>query len=185
MIAALKKDAGSLSIGVQSASADYVNLMLMADAAGINRADLRVVTYDGGGPTRNAIAGGVVDVGLVGGEGFLPIVKLVRPLLAFNDERVAPFDAPTMAEAFPGKKVESVAGSHRGFVVHPTLKQEKHPERYEAIYKAVKAVSDNPAAVKALQAQDLETTWYGPEKSSTAFRDTFSVMQNTSNLLKG
>lgn len=180
----LKKDANSLSIGVQSASADYVNLMLLADAAGINRADLRVVTYDGGGPTRNAIAGGVVDVGLVGGEGFLPIMNLIRPLLAFNDERVAPFDAPTMAEAFPGKKVETVAGSHRGFVVHPTLKQ-KFPERYDAIYKAVKAVSDDPAAVKAMEAQDLETTWYGPDKSNTAFRDTFSVMEKHIDLMRG
>ena len=183
VIDALKKDAGSLSIGVQAASADYVNLMLMADAAGINRTDLRVVTYDGGGPTRNAIAGGVVDVGLVGGEGFLPIMNLIRPLLAFSDERVAEFDAPTLQQVFPDKKVETVAGSQRGFVVHPSLKQ-KHPDRYEALVKAVKGVSDDPKAVKSLEEQDLEATWYGPERSNADFRAAYGVIQKHIGLLK-
>jgi putative tricarboxylic transport membrane protein len=66
----LKKSPKSLSIGVQPGSADFVNLMLLMDANKIDRKELRIVTYDGGGPARNATAGGVVDLGLVGGEAF-------------------------------------------------------------------------------------------------------------------
>src|SRR3546814_19749035 len=84
----LKADAGSLSIGIQPSSADLVNLMLFADANGIDRAGLRLVTYDGGGPTRNDTAGGVADIGLVGGQGFLPLAgnlpHIARPSVREN-----------------------------------------------------------------------------------------------------
>ncbi len=76
----LKADPTSLSIGVQPASADYANLMLTMQAAGIDPTKLRIVTYDGGGPNRNATAGGQVDVGFVGGEGFLPLKDKIKPL---------------------------------------------------------------------------------------------------------
>lgn len=181
--AKLKADPASLSVGVQSASADYVNLMLYLQAAGIDRGQLRIVTYDGGGPTRNAVAGGVVDIGLVGGEGFLPIKQLIRPLLVFDDARRPAFDAPTFQEAFAPAATEFVPGSYRGFGVHATLKA-KHPDRHAKILAAVKAVSDDPAAVEAIGKQDLETTWYGPEESNASFRRAYAVMEKYSSLLK-
>src|SRR3546814_16088321 len=122
----LKADAGSLSIGIQPASADLVNLMLFADANGIDRAGLRLVTYDGGGPTRNATAGGVVDIGLVGGQGFLPLAEKITPLLVFDEAKRDGWDCPTITEIAAG--AEFVAGSPRGWAVHSSF-VDKHPDR--------------------------------------------------------
>lgn len=182
----LKKDPTSLSIGVQPASADYVNLALLMDAVGIDRSKLRIVTYDGGGPARNATAGGHVDVGFVGGEGFLPIKEKIRPLLVFSDESIDDFPAaPTILEfgkkrGFEGEYVE---GSQRGWAVHTAFKQE-HPDRYQILLTALEKASNNPKAVEALKAQQLATRWYGPEASNKAYMNTFEAMQKHVNLLK-
>lgn len=79
VIEQLKSDPGSLSIGIQPASADLVNLMLLADSQGIDREALRLVTFDGGGPTRNAVAGNVVDIGLGRWSGLLALGRPDRP----------------------------------------------------------------------------------------------------------
>ena len=62
----LKADPTSLSVGVQPASADLVNLMLFVDANGISREGLRLVTYDGGGPLTSALLGQKIDAGFSG-----------------------------------------------------------------------------------------------------------------------
>jgi putative tricarboxylic transport membrane protein len=185
VIERLKEDPGSLSIGVQPASADYVNLMLLMDANDIPRDGLRIVTFDGGGPTRNAAAGGVVDIGLVGGEGFLPLAEQIRPLLVFDDERIEPWDAPSAAELAQegGYEAEFVAGSQRGWAVHASM-LENHPEVYETLENAIEAASKDPEAVQSLENQQLATTWYGPENSNEALRRTYQVMQQHVELLQ-
>lgn len=182
VIDSLKQDPSSLSIGVQPASADYANMVLTMRAAGIDPAALRVVTYDGGGPTRNATAGAQVDVGFVGGEGFLPLKDKIKPLAMYARE--APDwwpDAPLIAAA--GVETDFVDGSQRGWVVPTALKNEQ-PEIYATIEAAVEAASKNPEAVAALQAQQLSTTWYGPEASNEAYLANAEVMMKYADLLK-
>ena len=86
LIDRLKADPSSVSVGVQPASADYANLILTLRAAGIDPSAVRIVTYDGGGPARNATAGGQVDVGFVGAEGFLPLKDKIKPLAMYAAE---------------------------------------------------------------------------------------------------
>jgi len=181
----LKKDAKSLSIGVQPSSADYVNLMLLMDAHKIDRKALRLVTFDGGGPARNATAGGVVDIGLVGGEGFLPLAEKIRPLLVFDDERVKPWEAPSAGEFAKagGYEAQFVAGSQRGWVVHASFVA-KHPDRYQTLLKAIETASRNPKAIESLGKQQLATDWYGPEKSNAAYLRTAKIMEQHVDLLK-
>lgn len=179
----LKEDPASLSIGVQPASADLVNLMLFLDSQGISREGLRLVTYDGGGPARNATAGNVVDVGFVGGEGFLPLRDQIRPLLIFDEEVRDDWEAPAVTE-FVGPDAEYVAGSQRGWAVHASLLEE-YPERYEILLNAIEAASKNPAAIEALETQQLATEWYGPEESNEALRRTAEVMERHVELLQG
>ncbi len=98
----LKADPSSVSIGVQPASADYANMVLAMQAAGIDVSKLRIVTYDGGGPARNATAGAQVDVGFVGAEGFLPLKSKIRPLAMFAAEKVEWYpEAPLIAAERP------------------------------------------------------------------------------------
>ena len=183
VVTRLQEDPTSLSIGVQPASADLVNLMLFLDSQGIPRENLRLVTYDGGGPARNATAGNVVDVGFVGGEGFLPLRDQIRPLLVFDEEPRDDWEAPTVTE-FVGEDAEFVAGSQRGWAVHSTL-QEEYPERYEILRNAIEAATTNPEAIEALETQQLATEWYGPEESNEALRRTAEVMERHVDLLQG
>jgi tripartite-type tricarboxylate transporter receptor subunit TctC len=183
VISQLKSDAGSLSIGIQPASADLVNMMLFADANGIDREGLRLVTYDGGGPTRNATAGGVVDIGMVGGQGFLPLVDQIRPLCIFDSSQRDGWEAPTVTSV-NGDDAQFVAGSQRGWGVQTSF-VEKHPDRYQILLDAIETATKDPKAVASLQAQELATEWFGPEESNKALVDTAKVMAEHVDLLQG
>lgn len=183
VITRLKADAGSLSIGIQPASADLVNMMLFADANGIDRSGLRLVTYDGGGPARNATAGGVVDIGMVGGQGFIPLAGKVRPLLVFDDAARDGWTSPNVTE-LNGADAQYVAGSQRGWGVHASF-VEKHPDRYQTVLAAIESASKDEAAIASLKAQDLATDWVGPEASNKALAATAKVMTQHIDLLKG
>ncbi|MGA0564381.1 tripartite tricarboxylate transporter substrate binding protein [Ancylobacter sp. VNQ12] len=182
VIEKLKADPTSLSIGVQPASADYANMVLAFQAAEIDPTKLRIVTYDGGGPARNATAGAQVDVGFVGGEGFLPLKTKVRPLAIFADQTVEWYpEAPLLAAS--GVKSDFVEGSQRGWAVTTKLKEEQ-PEIYKTIAAAVERASKNPKAIETLKLQDLATTWFGPEASNKAYLDNATKMAKYVDLLK-
>jgi tripartite-type tricarboxylate transporter receptor subunit TctC len=158
-------------------------MMLTMQAAGIDPTKLRVVTYDGGGPARNATAGGQVDVGFVGGEGFLPLKDKIKPLAMYAAE--APewwSDAPLISAA--GVQQDFVEGSQRGWAVATKLKEEQ-PEIYAKLAGAIERASKNPEAIEALKKQELSTTWYGPEASQEAYLANAAKMEKHVELLKG
>ncbi len=183
VIARLKEDPGSLSIGIQAASADLVNLSILADANDIDFDALRMVTYDGGGPARNAVAGGVVDIGLVGGEGFLPLREQIRPLLTFDRRQRDDWEGAIVTDVM-GEDARVVVGSQRGWGLHATL-QENNPEAFRILSEAIEAASKNPEAIAALEAQQLATEWYGPEESNKMLAETAEVMEQYLHLLQG
>ncbi|MFT7448081.1 MAG: putative tricarboxylic transport membrane protein [Glaciecola sp.] len=178
----LKADPSSLTIGIQPASADLVNLMLMVDSVGIDRDGLRLVTYDGGGPARNAVAGNVVDIALVGGQGFLPLADKIVPLMIFDDAKRDIWDSAIVTEVAPG--AEFVSGSQRGWAVHSSL-VEGSPEIYQTILNAVEETSKDPKVIESLSSAQLATDWFGPEVSNTSLRATAAVMEKHLDLLQG
>ncbi|MGF1631803.1 MAG: Bug family tripartite tricarboxylate transporter substrate binding protein [Kiloniellaceae bacterium] len=183
VITRLKADSGSLSIGIQPSSADLVNMILFADANGIDREGLRLVTYDGGGPTRNAAAGGVVDIGLVGGQGFLPLAEKITPLLVFDDGPRDGWSCPLVTEV-NGADAQFVAGSQRGWAVHASF-VEKHGDRYQTLLGAIESTSKDPRVIESLEGQQLATDWLGPDSSNRALGNTAKVMAAHIDLLKG
>lgn len=186
VVASLKRDPRSLSVGIQPASADLINFALFCQAHGIDRSAVRVVTYDGGGPARNAVAGGHVDVGLVGGEGFLPIKDRIRPLLVFSDEKNAEYpDTPILTDhaRAAGFEAQFVEGSQRGFVTSKRF-VEAQPERYRILLQAIERATKDPEAISTLSGQQLATTWYGPEASNRAYLTTAGLMERYADLLR-
>ena len=182
LIDRLKADPSSVSIGVQPASADYANLILTLRAAGIDPSAVRIVTYDGGGPARNATAGGQVDVGFVGAEGFLPLKDKIKPLAMYAAEAPEWWpDAPLIGTT--GIQTDFVEGSQRGWAVSTKLKEEQ-PEIYAKLRDAIERASKNPEAIEALQNQELSTTWYGEEASQEAYLANAKKMEQYSDLLK-
>ncbi|PWS37257.1 tripartite tricarboxylate transporter substrate binding protein [Falsiroseomonas bella] len=187
VVASLKRDPRSLSVGLQPASADLINFALFCQGHGIDRSRVRVVTYDGGGPARNATAGGVVDVGLVGGEGFLPIKDRIRPLLMFTDEKNSDYpDTPILSDhaKAAGFEPQFVDGSQRGFVVAKRF-VDAQPDRYRILLQAVEKASKDPECISTLAGQQLATTWYGPEASNRAYLSTSRLMERYGELLTG
>jgi putative tricarboxylic transport membrane protein len=183
VIARLQDNPGSLSIGIQAASADLVNLSILCDTNEIDFDSLRLVTYDGGGPARNAVAGGVVDIGLVGGEGFLPLREQVRPLLTFDTRQRDEWEGAIATDVM-GEDPAFVVGSQRGWGMHAAL-QEADPEAFEVLTNAIEAASKNPDAIAALQSQQLATDWYGPDESNRMLASTAEVMEQYLHLLQG
>ena len=184
VISTLQKDPASLSIGFPRSSTDYINLILLMRAAGIDTRKLRLITFESGGIVRTSVLGGVVDVGFAGGEGFLPIADQIRPLLTFAAERKPPFAAPVVSEVNVGAKFEPVAGSLRGFAVSSAFKA-KYPDRYARLVQAYKNVFADPKVVAALQKQDLASAWYGPDDSDAVYLKTCEQIQDHADLLQG
>lgn len=187
VVAALKRDPRSLTLGVQPASADFVNVALFLAGHGIDRNRTRIVTYaDGGGPARTATVGGHVDVGFVGGEGFLPLKERIKPLMVFSDETNEGFpEAAVWADHAKANNIapEFVEGSQRGFVVLRRF-VERVPERYKILEAAIERTTKDPECVAAMKGQQLATTWYGPEASNRAYLNAFTTMQKYVDLLK-
>jgi putative tricarboxylic transport membrane protein len=184
VISALQKDPASLSIGFPRSSTDYINLILLMRAAGIDTTKLRLVTFESGGVVRTSILGGVVDCGFAGGEGFLPVADQIKPLLTFATERKPPFDAPAVSEVNVGTKFEAVAGSLRGFAVSTAFKT-KYPGRYSRLVNAYKNVFSDPKVIASLKNQELASTWYGPDDSDDVYLKTCQQIQDHADLLKG
>lgn len=185
VIARLQEDPRSLSIGIQPGSADYLNLVLAFEAEGIETDSMRLVTYDGGGPARTAAAGGQVDVSLVGGEGFLPLLSEIKPLLVFSDSPFSGFEDTQIVTDYAADNdlnIDFVGGSMRGWVVHPEF-VENHPERYETLLAAFERATKREDAIESLQNQSLATDWYGPEVSNNSFLSTSQLMQEYGHLL--
>ncbi len=181
VLARLHDDPSSVSIGIQPASADLVNLTILMEAEGIDPDALALVTYDGGGPTRNAAAGGVVDVALVGGEGFLPLADEIRPLLTFSDTRRDGWEGALITDVL-GADAPFVSGSQRGWAVHSSF-VEQHPDRYQILLDAIETASKNPDNIASLEEQQLATTWFGPEASNEQLRQTAALMEQYLDLL--
>jgi putative tricarboxylic transport membrane protein len=183
----LRKDPRSVSLGVQASSVDYVNMILALKAAGIDTTKVRLVTYDGGGPVRNAAAGGQIDVGFAGAEGFINLKDKIRVLAGFWDEPIAEWsDAPLLGKiaADLGIKVDFLPGSLRGWVVSAKLKRER-PEIFKTLVDAIERATKDPEAIKASQKQQLGLAWYGPEKSQEMYLNTAKILQEHAYLLKG
>src|SRR3546814_11093455 len=79
------KEAGRANPGKHSArvgtgAAGEVTAYLLMEAANLPQDAMNVVTYEGGGAARAAVAGGQVDITIVGGEGTEGIREMIRPL---------------------------------------------------------------------------------------------------------
>jgi tripartite-type tricarboxylate transporter receptor subunit TctC len=183
----LKADPTAYTIGIQPQSADLVNLTVTCQELGIDTDELRMVTYDGGGPTRNAAAGGVVDVSFVGGQGFLPLREQIRPLMVYTEERESDWpDTMSYAEfaSAQGISPRHVSGSQRGFAVQRRFVEDE-PARYATLLAAIEAASKSPDTIEALTNAQLATRWYGPDASNTALRSTAETMAQFVDLLRG
>ncbi|MGE6743196.1 tripartite tricarboxylate transporter substrate binding protein [Allorhizobium pseudoryzae] len=102
LVAALKKDPGSVSWGGGSAGGvDHIAAGLIAKAAGVDPTKINYIAFSGGGEALAAILGSQVTVGISGYGEFEGQVKAgtLRLLATTGEKRLAGVDAPTLKEA--------------------------------------------------------------------------------------
>ena len=168
VVAALRAGDRTITVGVQPTATDFINLAIFLEALGFTTDDVRVVTYDSGGPLRNGIIGGQFDMGVVGDQGMTTLQGEFRPLMTFSFEPSEFWGVPSVVEVAAAAGVEGysniLSGSIQGYLVHAELATE-HPDRYEAIVAAFERVSTNPDVIAAHEAQGLGMGWIGPDAS--------------------
>lgn len=168
VLAEIRARPGRVTIGVQPTSTDMINFMVFLEKFGLTRNDVRIVTYDSGGPVRNGIVGGQFDIGMVGDQGMHALRGQFRPLLSFTEEAYDTWDAPHVVGFATKEGVTDyspvLSGSIQGYFVHTKL-MEAYPDRYARLVQVFDNISKNPEAIKAHNEQGLGIKWMGPDRS--------------------
>ena len=128
LIDAIRANPGKLTTGVDFGSIGHITTLALLDALGLKPDAVRMVTFDGAGAMRTALAGGQVDFNIGQAEGAEVIRGFIRPLAVFLDHRVPEFDAPPVNDLLVPyhTTVPLISGSVRTFVFPKAFKA-KHP----------------------------------------------------------
>ena len=125
LVEAWKADPGSMFIeggGSSPGGPDHLTPMLLAQAVGVEPAEVNYVAYDGGGELLAAMLGGKVVFGATGvGEVSEQAKSGDLKVLAVTSEKPVPdLDAPTLTE----EGVDLVFSNWRGLVAPPEISDE-------------------------------------------------------------
>lgn len=165
-------------------SGGHLVAKLLLELSGIPQENLNLVTYNGGGIARAAVAGGVVDFIVISAPGTESIREYVRPLAIVSREHSPEWDAPTLNEAMAptGIRVPILPGSIRGFATSAEFRH-RHPDRFAKLAHAIETALENEALIEILDRGSIGRRWIGPEASERTMRETFEIFENYSYLL--
>jgi tripartite-type tricarboxylate transporter receptor subunit TctC len=185
LIDAIKANPGKISVSVTFGSVGQVTTMALLDALGLPPTAVRVVTFDGGGATRTALAGGQVDFSIEQAEGADTIKPLIRPLAVFLDHRVDMFDAPPVNEALQPYHVAVplLNGSIRALVA-PAGFAVRHPQEYATLVAAYHKTLEMPEFKTWLAANRMGDDWAGPDRTREIMQQNFETLRKYQALLK-
>lgn len=151
---------------------------IFLDKLDIPDTDVRVISYNGGGPMVAAIMGGQVDFAPMS-ERHMDRLGEVRPLLVFRDERSERWpDVPTANEVLEpyGVTMPAMNTGLRAVLVPAGLESE-YPDRWQTLTDALQRVYERQDALDEFQAADVGTIWLGPDETRRtveAYSDEFS-----------
>jgi putative tricarboxylic transport membrane protein len=174
----------TVKAAVVRGSGGHLMARLLLELFGIPQENLNLVTYNGGGLARAAVAGGVVDFIVISAPGTESISEYIRPLAIFSHERSPEWDVPTLNEAMAptGIRVPILPGSIRGFATSAELRR-AHPERFDKLASAIEAALANPRLIELLDHGSIGRRWIGPDASERTMRETFEIFEDYSYLL--
>lgn len=185
LIDAIKANPGKLSTGVTFGSAGQISTMMLLDALGIPANAVRIVTYDGGGPVRTALAGGHLDFSVLQAEGSETVRDFVRPLAVFREEQAKDWDAPPVNEALKsfGITIPILSGSIRVLAASTAFKK-KQPRAFDKLALAYQRALENKELRSWLAANKIDGDWVGPEKTTAVLHANFEILKKYRHLLK-
>ena len=185
LIEAIQKNPGKLSTSADFGSVGHITTMALLDALGLPPSAIRIVTFDGAGAMRTALAGGQVDFNIGQAEGAAVIRDFIRPLAVFLDHRVPEYDVPPINEVLQAwhTSVPLINGSVRTFVF-PAAFKAKHPEDYAKFVSAYRATLDDPDFRKFLKDNQMAGDWVGEERTTEIIHANFDGLKKYKDLIK-
>ena len=185
MVEALKEP-GKVACAVNNGSSEHVLAMLMMDELGLPRENLRLVTYDGGGAARTALAGGQVDCGLLTAEGSDVIAEFVRPLTIFRDQPLEGFDAPPVNEVLEpmGVTMPVIPSSMRLLAARAAF-AENYPERFAKFTEALEKTILSEEFQANARENKRGAEWHGPEESKRLVLENAEQVEQFRTVLAG
>jgi putative tricarboxylic transport membrane protein len=185
LIDAIRANPGKLSTSADFGSVGHITTMALLDALGLPPNAIRIVTFDGAGAMRTALAGGQVDFNIGQAEGAVVIRDFIRTLAVFLDHRVPDYDAPPINDVLKAynTSVPLINGSVRTFVFPAGFKA-KHPDDYAKFVSAYRATLDDPGFRKWLQDNQMAGDWVGEERTAEIIRANFDGLKKYKDLIK-
>ena len=184
LLTAIKENPGKISASVVQGSAGHLMVNLLLKNNNIPRENLNLVTYNGGGKARSAVAGGQVDFTAISAKGCEGIREFLTPLAVVLDEPTEEWGAPPVNEALKplGTTVPVLPGSIRGYAVSAKVKQD-YPERFDKLTAALKAVIDREDVQKFLKSSDIGGTWTGPDAIQKQMNENYEIFNEFKDLM--
>ncbi|MCH8247983.1 MAG: substrate-binding domain-containing protein [Proteobacteria bacterium] len=185
LLEAIRTRPKTVRASVVRGSGGHLMAKLLLEVNGIPQENLNLVTYNGGGLARAAVAGGIVDYIVISAEGTESIREFIRPLAIVSEQRNPNWDVPTLNVALQPMdiSVPILPGSIRGFAMTAEFKR-NYPERFNKIAEAFKRALQNEELLDTLERSAIGSRWTGPEQSEITMRTTFSIFEDYSYLLK-
>jgi tripartite-type tricarboxylate transporter receptor subunit TctC len=185
LIDAIRANPGKISTGVDFGSVGHITTIALLQALGLKPDAVRMVTFDGAGAMRTALAGGQVDFNIGQAEGAEVVRNFVRPLAVFLDHKVPGDDAPPINEVLKAyhASVPIIDGSVRTFVF-PAAFKAKHPQDYARFVMAYRATLNDPAFRQWLATNQMAGNWVGEERTNQIIRANFEALKRYKDLIK-
>jgi tripartite-type tricarboxylate transporter receptor subunit TctC len=185
LVEAMRKP-GEVSTGILHGSGGHLQTLMLLDQLNIPRANVRFVTYQGGGPLRTAVAGGHVDFTIVSLEGTEGLKGLVNALCVFHDEPDAEWNAPTansLLQPRYGFTQPAVGSTYASLVAQASFRA-KHPGRYAAFVDAYRRSVARPDQREFAEKGGLGTLWLGPERTKALLDENFRVLSQYRDVIR-
>lgn len=181
----IKVNPNKVKASVVQGSSGHLLLMRIMDEYGVPFDNLNLVTYQGGGKARSAVAGGQVDMIVISAEGSETIREFLRPLAIFKPERSDRWDTPILKEELKpmGIEIPYFTGSVRGYAVSTKMK-EKYPKRYELLVEKLKQTLEDEEVKKSLTEAQIGSDWVGPKESNKAIKESYEVFKKYGHLIE-
>ncbi len=165
-VAEARDNPGSITFGSSGSVAIGTILALdLFDQLGL---DIRIVPFDGGGETRSAFLGGLVDMTAAGVQGALRIRDSADPMVLFWDEPVEAWsDAPLVGDVLANYDATALSGSATRFFATHAAFAKANPEGFATLVAAFEAVSQDADYQANAAETRVGSDWLGPDMSAS------------------
>ncbi len=144
-----RENPGEIRVSVANlTNADHLAVLNLQEAADV---DFNIISYDGGGPARNAVVAGEVEAamgGVFAGQGIADNARALGVFQPANDWPHLTNDAPAVNDVL-GSDIDPIGGAFGFFVARECY--ENHPDRFQVLADALATAVANPDYIADLE----------------------------------